>query len=144
LQAASTVYQSIGPFCTEEAYRDAMVSELSGHNISVVSEPTLEVRHGGIAVGNRRPDLWVRTDGKSLIVELKAQSSLRETHHQQAISYAYLSKSKPSLKKGYVVLVNFCDQWSVDTAGVQYTVYPVRDVPRVSGDFEYHTMELFE
>jgi GxxExxY protein len=81
---AITVHRVLGPGFKEPIYQRALCLELDSHGISYESEKRVSVRYKQWEIPGHRLDLLV---GGCVIVELKADSKLKELHRRQVLSY---------------------------------------------------------
>jgi len=101
--AAIQVHRTLGPDHPERVYHLALHQALLRAGLDVISQPRVSLtdRHGTL-LALYRPDLLVRRDGDAVLVELKAEPRLDETHRRQVRAYL-------SAWRGHTVglLINF-------------------------------------
>ena len=81
---AQRVHSTLGPGFPETVYHKALTHELMRKGISFSSEKAFSVHYDGVRCGEFRADLVV---SESVILELKALSSLHGEHIAQVLSY---------------------------------------------------------
>ena len=81
---AMKVHRTLGPGFLESVYENALVVELERNNFSFVRQKPLRVLYEGVVVGEFVADLVVED---SLIVELKAVSTILQAHEVQLVNY---------------------------------------------------------
>jgi len=82
--AAIEVHRHLGPGFLESVYEEALAIELGLREIPFARQASLPVVYKAHVVGEGRADFVV---GGSLVVEVKAVSSLMDVHTAQVISY---------------------------------------------------------
>ena len=82
--AAMRVHSHFGPGFLEEVYKNALSVELREEALAVAKEVGIPVDYKGVRVGDYKADLIVE---QSVIVELKAVSSLVPRHEMQLVNY---------------------------------------------------------
>ena len=82
--AAMRVHSHFGSGYLEEVYKNALVVELKSLGINAEKEFPIAVDYRGVRVGNYQADIIVE---KSLILELKAVSTLVARHEAQLVNY---------------------------------------------------------
>ena len=92
--AAMEVHRTLGPGFVESIYRNALTHELRSRGLTVETELEVRIAYKSLTVGRHRLDLLVQN---SVIVELKAASSIVEPHIAQAFSYMKATGMKVSL-----------------------------------------------
>jgi GxxExxY protein len=78
------VHNILGPGFTEDFYTKAVAYELQKHQIPFETEKTIDVYYKDLYLGTYRLDFLV---DRQIILELKAVSSLNDSHKQQLVSY---------------------------------------------------------
>ena len=97
--SAIEVHRGLGPGLLESAYRRCMVVELEARGLVVRTEVAVPLTYKGVEVGcGYRLDLLV---AESVIVEVKAVSSLEPIHTAQLLTHLGLSSKRVGL------LINF-------------------------------------
>lgn len=84
MQAASEVYDNLGPGFPEMIYREAMVRELIERDMILQRQRRIVVNYKEQPLGEFVLDLVA--NGR-IILELKADSGILRVHEQQALSY---------------------------------------------------------
>ena len=84
VDAATRVYNTLGPGFLESIYARALLSELRLRGVGIERERQIEIWYGSQVVGKHTLDLIV--DGTA-IVELKASQALASVHTAQLRSY---------------------------------------------------------
>jgi GxxExxY protein len=84
LQAASEVYDNLGPGFPEMIYREAIVRELTERDIILQRQRRIVVNYKEKPIGEFVLDLVA--NGR-IILELKADLAILPIHEQQALSY---------------------------------------------------------
>jgi GxxExxY protein len=84
LQAASEVYDNLGPGFPEMIYREAMVRELTERDMILQRQRRIVVSYKEEPLGEFVLDLVA--NGR-IVLELKADSGILRIHEQQALSY---------------------------------------------------------
>jgi GxxExxY protein len=84
LQAASEVYDNLGPGFPEMIYREATVRELIERNVVLQRQRRIVVNYKEKPLGEFVLDLVA--NGR-IILELKAESGILPLHERQALSY---------------------------------------------------------
>ena len=82
--AAMRVHSHFGSGYLEEVYKNALMVELKSLGINAEKEVPIAVDYRGVRVGNYQADIIVE---KSLILELKAVSTLVARHEAQLVNY---------------------------------------------------------
>ena len=82
--AAMRVHSHFGSGYLEEVYKNALMVELKSLGINAEKEVPIAVDYRGVCVGNYQADVIVE---KSLILELKAVSTLVARHVAQLVNY---------------------------------------------------------
>ena len=82
--AAMRVHSHFGSGYLEEVYKNALMVELKSLGINAEKEVSIAVDYRGVRVGNYQADIIVE---KSLILELKAVSTLVARHEAQLVNY---------------------------------------------------------
>jgi GxxExxY protein len=95
---AMKVHGTLGPGFLESIYHKAFLHELEKARLNVESEKPIAVYYDNIKVGEFAADLIVE---KSVIVELKAITSLVAAHQVQLVNYLTATKMNVGL------LINF-------------------------------------
>ncbi|HWQ14092.1 MAG TPA: GxxExxY protein [Roseiflexaceae bacterium] len=102
VDAAMKVHTALGPGLLESAYEACLLYELRNRSLKVLSQVTLPVVYGGVALdAGYRLDLLVED---AVIVELKAVERLLPIHDAQLLSYLKLSGRKLGLLINFHVL----------------------------------------
>ncbi|MBL7095371.1 GxxExxY protein [candidate division KSB1 bacterium] len=94
------VYNELGKGFLESVYENALKIELELANLKVSSQENINVKYKGIIVGEFRPDIIVND---SVIIELKAISTLRKEHEAQILNYLKATEIEVG------ILLNFGD-----------------------------------
>ena len=94
-ECAALIYKTLSGGYLETVYEESMAIELREHKIEYEVERNKEIFYKGIKVGTHRLDFIV---GGFLVVELKAGTSITNTHAGQ--TFAYLKAN--DLKYGLV------------------------------------------
>lgn len=84
IKAFYTVYNTLGYGFLEKVYRNAMTIEIQKLGLNVVPESKITVYYQNQIVGEYFADLVVED---TIIVELKATSTLSEDHKAQLLNY---------------------------------------------------------
>src|SRR6266498_2426203 len=84
IAAALEVHHLLGPGFLESVYHRAFVHELKLRGLSTQTELQVDVLYKAHSVGKHRLDIIVEN---TVIVELKAVSSINDFHKAQTISY---------------------------------------------------------
>ena len=95
---AFEVYNTLGNCFLEKVYENAMMVELSSHEIDAINQAPLTVYYKNEIAGNYYADILVQD---KIILELKVASHLENIHKAQLLNYLQASK----IKVGY--LLNF-------------------------------------
>jgi len=82
--SAYKVGSVLGAGFLEKVYEKAMCHELSKQGLSVAVQYPLKVHYDGIVVGDYFVDLFI---DNSVVVELKAVSSIDKSHLAQCLNY---------------------------------------------------------
>ncbi len=82
--AAQRVSSTLGYGFLEKVYENALVIELRKSGLLVEQQRPIHVYFDGQVVGNYTPDLIV---GESVVVEIKAITSVDRVHRQQCLNY---------------------------------------------------------
>ncbi len=82
--AAMEVHRTLGPGYLEAVYQAALAEELGLRGIRFAEQKPLSVVYKGVTVGQYVADFLVE---KSVILELKAVTTLAANHKAQAINY---------------------------------------------------------
>ncbi len=98
MEAIFEVHNRLGPGFSEEIYHRATIAEIELRGIPYESEKAITILYRDKPIGTYRLDLVI--DGK-IILELKAVSSLNDTHKAQLVSYLKAT----GLRLG--ILINF-------------------------------------
>ena len=93
------VHRELGQGFLEPIYQEALAIELGFKGISFVKEPELSIMYRGVALNKTYKADFVCYD--SIIVELKALSSLNNDHMAQVLNYLKATNLKVGL------LINF-------------------------------------
>jgi len=93
------VHRELGHGFLEPVYQEALAIELCFHGIPYVKEPELSITYRGVALNKTYKADFVCYD--SIIVELKALSSLNNDHMAQVLNYLKATNLKVGL------LINF-------------------------------------
>ena len=93
------VHRELGHGFLEPVYQEALAIELCFHGIPYVKEPELSIIYRGVALNKTYKADFVCYD--SIIVELKALSSLNNDHMAQVLNYLKATNLKVGL------LINF-------------------------------------
>ena len=110
--AAIEVYNSIGSFYDEPSYQKAMEIELNFLGIPYVAKRRFEIEHRGFQIGWAEPDLLV---DDSIVVELKALSSIHPRHVSQVLKYLALAERPLGL------IINFGNIEKLETKRVPFS-----------------------
>jgi len=120
--SAIEVHKLLGPGLLERVYHECLYYELKQKKFYVQSEPSLAFSYKDSEIGfDLRPDLIVE---ESVIVELKAVTTMHPVFEAQLLSYLKLTGLKtgllinfwvPYLKKGIIRRSMFDSQASIDT-----------------------------
>lgn len=97
--AAIAVHKAIGPGLKEQSYQAALAMEFQAMGIEFQREPVLSVEYRGAVVGHHVPDFIVE---KSVVLELKAVSSIEPVFTTQVLTYLRLT----GLRVGLIVNFN--------------------------------------
>jgi GxxExxY protein len=97
--ACMAVHRELGHGFLEPVYQEALAIELCFHGIPYVKEPELSIIYRGVALNKTYKADFVCYD--SIIVELKALSSLNNDHMAQVLNYLKATNLKVGL------LINF-------------------------------------
>lgn len=84
LKAFYQVYNTLGYGFLEKVYENAMAIELRKAGFDIFQQRNIKVYYDGEVVGDYYADLMVKD---SVIVELKASSSICEEHEAQLLNY---------------------------------------------------------
>lgn len=95
---AMTVHNTLGNGFQEVIYQRALAIELSKAGLAYSRELDMIIYYDGIEIGTRRVDFFVES---TIMVELKAITSLEEVHLAQAMNYLEAYKMEIGL------LINF-------------------------------------
>jgi GxxExxY protein len=87
--AAIEVHRELGPGLLEKIYEEALAHELLLNGIHVERQADVPVYYQGAQIRGQRLDLLVE---RSIIVEIKAVSSLQEAHPAQLLSQLRAAK----------------------------------------------------
>ena len=98
IACAFEVYNTLGNCFLEKVYENAMMVELSSHEIDAINQAPLTVYYKNEIAGNYYADILVQD---KIILELKVASHLENIHKAQLLNYLQASK----IKVGY--LLNF-------------------------------------
>ena len=82
--AAQRVSSTLGYGFLEKVYENALCLELRKRNLHFQQQMPLQVAYDGVIVGDYIPDIVVED---SMIVEVKAISSIGLAHRQQCLNY---------------------------------------------------------
>jgi GxxExxY protein len=82
--AAMEVHKLLGPGFVESIYHHALTHELTLRGVETKTEVEVCISYKGTRIGRHRLDIVVND---TVIVELKAGSSINDVHIAQAISY---------------------------------------------------------
>lgn len=93
-----TVHNTLGNGFQEVIYQRALAIELSKAGLAYSRELDMIIYYDGIEIGTRRVDFFVES---TIMVELKAITSLEEVHLAQAMNYLEAYKMEIGL------LINF-------------------------------------
>jgi GxxExxY protein len=93
-----TVSNTLGAGFLEKVYENALAHELRKAGLKVLQQHDIEVFYDGIVVGKYTPDLFIEN---SVIVEVKAISSLSDSEKAQCLNYLKATGLKIGL------LINF-------------------------------------
>ena len=85
--AAMEVHRRLGPWHPERVYQRALFSVLTGQGLTVLSQPRVTLTWDGTVLAVYRPDLVVRREGETVLVEIKAEPSITEAHLKQVRAY---------------------------------------------------------
>ena len=96
--AAMEVHRTLGPGFIESIYHRALLHELGLRHLNCDTERQVDVRYKDQLIGQHRLDIVVEN---SVIVELKAVSTMAEVHIAQTLSYLKATNIEVAL------LVNF-------------------------------------
>ncbi|MEO0083406.1 MAG: GxxExxY protein [candidate division WOR-3 bacterium] len=91
-KAANTVLDVLGVGYLEKVYEEALAHELRLREIPYERQRNFEMLYKGYKVGEGRADLivnplWCGKGGKELVLELKADKKITESHRRQAKVY---------------------------------------------------------
>ncbi|MES2734144.1 MAG: GxxExxY protein [Bacteroidota bacterium] len=78
------VHSTLGSGFQEVIYQRALAIEMEKQGLSYQREMEMEIYYEGIHIGTRRVDFFVEA---TIMVELKAVSSLNDAHLAQALNY---------------------------------------------------------
>ena len=92
------IHNSLGRFCKERVYADALAKSLTEAGISFVREPLIRPTIQGDNLGDYRPDFVI---GDSVIIELKARPIVTKEDYAQLLQYLRFTNKRLGL------LVNF-------------------------------------
>jgi GxxExxY protein len=92
-----SVYNDLGFGFLEEPYKRALVVELAARGLSARREVPFDIIYRGVTVGEYRCDILVR---ESIIVEVKASSSLTDADERQLLNYLKASR----IEVGFLLL----------------------------------------
>jgi GxxExxY protein len=81
---AFKVSNQLGPGFLEKVYENALVLELRKSGLDFEQQVPLKVKYEGIVVGDYNADLLIE---KSILVELKAVTTLDKSHYAQCLNY---------------------------------------------------------
>jgi len=98
IACAIEVHKALGPGFLESIYEAALVVELKRAGLKVERQKVLPIRYRDVLVGEHRLDLLIED---TIVVELKAISTLEDVHF--AIARSYLKAAR--LEHG--LLLNF-------------------------------------
>jgi len=101
--AAQDVYKELHAGYNETIYEEAMAVEFREHRIAYDVEKNTEIFYKGIKVGIHRLDFILE---EKLVVELKAQMTITQSHIGQTLSYL----NTLGLKDGIIVNFSFPDK----------------------------------
>ena len=101
--AANDVYKELRARYHETIYEEAMAVEFRNHRIEYDVEKNTEIFYKGEKVGVHRLDFILE---EKLVVELKAQLSITESHEGQTRSYL----KTLNLKDGIIVNFSYPDK----------------------------------
>ena len=96
------VHKNLGKGFLEVVYKDALSYELKQNNIPFEKEKKIEIKYKNIILPHYYFSDFIVFD--KIIVEIKAQESIADTHYKQLINYLAASKMKVGL------LVNFGEE----------------------------------
>ena len=99
--AAFDVHNELGWGFLEKVYENALLAELRDRQMEVTAQPEIPVRYKGKTIGVYNGDLLV---AGSVLVEIKALSTLNSVHEQQILHYLKATGIKVGL------LLNFGSQ----------------------------------
>jgi len=101
--AATDVYKELHAGYNESVYEEAMAVEFRNRGIEYDVEKNTEIFYKGVKVGIHRLDFILE---EKLVVELKAQLSITESHEGQTRSYL----KTLNLKDGIIVNFSYPDK----------------------------------
>jgi len=105
-ESAKEIFNELGGGYLETVYEEAMAIELRERKIDYDVERNKEIFYKGIKVGTHRLDFIVE---KKLVVELKAATSITNSHIGQ--THAYLKAT--GLKSGLIINFPYPDEKGV-------------------------------
>jgi GxxExxY protein len=97
ISAAQIVHRELGPGFEEVIYQRALALELPAQGLEYSREVLMEVYYRGKRVGRKRVDFLIDDATGSVIVEIKAKSTLEKVDFVQALSYLKASNLKVGL-----------------------------------------------
>lgn len=98
MQAAFEVHNQLGPGLLEKLYERALVLELTAHGYRVEQQKEIVAKYKNQVIGKHILDLIVED---SIVLELKATSTILPIHQQQALSYLRVTGYK------LAIVINF-------------------------------------
>jgi len=104
-EAAKEVHETLGNGYTENVYHRSLERELSERGVAFSSEGSIPIFYKGSPVGRRRPDLFVKGEDGTIIVELKAGTN---SGGQQLLQYLDLLGEDDNfdISDGYLIQFN--------------------------------------
>ena len=104
--AALRVYNNLGSGFLEAVYQEALAIEFDKSGIPYEQEKELKILYNGIELKQSYKTDFLCYD--SIVVELKAVSSLEQCHKSQVLNYLHATKSKLG------ILINFGNHQRLD------------------------------
>jgi len=101
IAAAISVHRALGPGFLESIYEEALCVELEADELGYERQKRLPILYQGRPVGEHRIDLLVE---KSVIVELKAVSSVEDIHFAIVRSYLMAANLESALLLNFAAM----------------------------------------
>lgn len=127
MNAAFEVHNQLGPGLLEHLYERALIIELIERGFEIQQQKTVTAKYKDQIIGKHVLDLIVND---SIILELKAVSTIPPIHKQQALSYLKATGYK------LAIVINFGSP-SVQSHRVAYTK-KWKDSTRITLIYELH------